>query len=65
MSPDVQTRHHLPLETLQAYLVKSLAKTEFEPTGSSDSSARKQVGWNEIQKVKQFSVSLLVPMSEI
>jgi hypothetical protein len=57
MSPDVQTRHHLPLETLQAYLVKALAKTEFEPTGSSDASASKQVGWNGIQKVKQFSVS--------
>jgi hypothetical protein len=59
MTVDVQTRHHLPLETLQPYLVKSLAKTEFEPTGSgSNEGSKEQIGWGELKLVKQFSVSM-------
>jgi hypothetical protein len=63
MPAQVETRHHLPLETLQPYLVRSLASTVFSPTSSSqagssgDQSDSKRTGWGELKKVKQFSVS--------
>jgi len=63
MPPQVETRHHLPLETLQPYLVRSLASTIFSPTSSSQAGSSgghndsKRTGWGELKKVKQFSVS--------
>jgi hypothetical protein len=64
MPAQVETRHHLPLETLQPYLVRSLASTVFSPTSSQaagpsgDEGVSKRTGWGDLKRAKQFSVSI-------